>query len=431
MHSKWLGTFDGAIMVNGKVLAFNREVEEFVFTEQEQPCKSTFWCAVPKKVVFDLEHMNSLHLVDLSKGFSCVELRNPKIIIDEGLLDFVKVSESIVVTPDHEYYCSIDGVLFTKDQTKLLIYPYLKKDREYTIPEGVLEIDYTFCPSTFCKVIHLPSTLRELYSKCGFSKVEEVIFPEVNSSFRFSRIGLNNVSHLEIPASIKALPFDSFHASNAVVDATQVQYFMRECITCKELYISDEMKFADEAAFCNVEILHTPEHKIFNFAKTLLLAAKVSYTAPYPYKYFCCVIVTMENGKLLHLKLPDLDKVSESAYYNTIVSFWSVNGISVDKYLNAIMQISMRTVKCDALCYFIEKNVELCDLLLPSISKVADGIIPLLIENEKFDTISVLCKNDLLAPSVIRKFLQKDLPNELIPVFMSALQDSESINLNL
>ncbi len=76
-------------------------------------------------------------------------------------------------------------------------------------------------------------------------------------------------------------------------------------------------------------------------------------------------------------------------------------------------------------------NAELGDLFFSSVSKFADGILPLLMEEEKFDTISVLCKNGLLSSSVIRKFLQKNLPNELIPVFVDALQDSEAINLNL
>lgn len=50
--------------------------------------------------------------------------------------------ESIVITGEYEYYSTVDGVLFNKDQTKLIYYPNAKKDSVYTIPDTVEYIDW-------------------------------------------------------------------------------------------------------------------------------------------------------------------------------------------------------------------------------------------------------------------------------------------------
>ncbi len=46
------------------------------------------------------------------------------------------------VAEGNEYYCSVDGVLFTKDMTTLIQFPAASTMTSYTIPESVTEIDY-------------------------------------------------------------------------------------------------------------------------------------------------------------------------------------------------------------------------------------------------------------------------------------------------
>jgi len=127
LHSRWLENFDSVVEVNGVVLAFRKEIEEFVITDLKKLCKSTFQCAVPKKVVLDLESLDFSALVPPTEGFYCVALRNFKIVVDSYLKEFLEASECIIVNPDNEHYYSIDGTLFTKNKTRLLAYPQYKK----------------------------------------------------------------------------------------------------------------------------------------------------------------------------------------------------------------------------------------------------------------------------------------------------------------
>lgn len=53
--------------------------------------------------------------------------------------------ENIEVGGDNAYYSSIDGVLFNKDKTQLILYPIGRKNESYTVPSGVTEVSaYSF-----------------------------------------------------------------------------------------------------------------------------------------------------------------------------------------------------------------------------------------------------------------------------------------------
>ena len=52
------------------------------------------------------------------------------------------VPKKIIVDEDHPYLSARDGVLFNKEQTELLWYPYGREEETYTIPNGVTKIGY-------------------------------------------------------------------------------------------------------------------------------------------------------------------------------------------------------------------------------------------------------------------------------------------------
>ena len=71
----------------------------------------------------------------------------------------------IIVDESNPYFSSEDGVLFNKDKTVLLKYPEDKKDKTYTIPDGVTEI----AAEAFMGKRHLTSVvLPESLTKIGY-----------------------------------------------------------------------------------------------------------------------------------------------------------------------------------------------------------------------------------------------------------------------
>ena len=82
----------------------------------------------------------------------------------EDLLSDKSVTD-IFVEEGNEYYCSIDGVLFSKDRKWLVTYPSGRTEEEYTVPEGTEGIN--FDDPENLKVLKLPASFRPRYYKEG------------------------------------------------------------------------------------------------------------------------------------------------------------------------------------------------------------------------------------------------------------------------
>lgn len=74
----------------------------------------------------------------------CTSLTN--VVIGTGVASFGNAVftqcplQAITVDPQNQYFCSVDGVFYNKQQTKLILYPVGKGGSSYTIPEGVNDI---------------------------------------------------------------------------------------------------------------------------------------------------------------------------------------------------------------------------------------------------------------------------------------------------
>lgn len=91
-------------------------------------------------------------------------------------------SDSLYVAKKNPYFCMIDGVLFSKNQTKLIYYPQNKKTKKYVIPKKAKEI----APLAFQNV---SSYLEEVILPDGLKKLGSGAFYGCRS---LKRINLNN-----------------------------------------------------------------------------------------------------------------------------------------------------------------------------------------------------------------------------------------------
>lgn len=66
---------------------------------------------------------------------------------------------SIQVVPENSVYASIDGVLYTKDLTKLVAYPAGKTEKTFSVPQGVTEIFKAFTYNQNLEIINLPNSI--------------------------------------------------------------------------------------------------------------------------------------------------------------------------------------------------------------------------------------------------------------------------------
>ena len=96
--------------------------------------------------------------------------------IDETSFFYCKELKAIEVDNENEFYTSVDGVLYTKDMKKILVYPIMKENEsgKYAIPEGVERIGKcAFYKNEAVTEITLPSTLKEI-GDMAFFKCENI-----------------------------------------------------------------------------------------------------------------------------------------------------------------------------------------------------------------------------------------------------------------
>ena len=96
-------------------------------------------------------------------GLSIKDLYLSKNIVDIhpfSLTFELESLENIYVDPENDYYCDIDGVLFTKDKKKLVAFPKGRIGDKYFVPEGTKIIgENSFSRATITEVV-MPSTLE-------------------------------------------------------------------------------------------------------------------------------------------------------------------------------------------------------------------------------------------------------------------------------
>ena len=137
--------------------------------------------------------------------------------IDETSFFYCKELKAIEVDEANEYYTSVDGVLYTKDMKKLMVYPIKKAETSYTIPEGVERIGKcAFYKNEVLTEITFPSTLKEIGDMAFFKceKLSLVTLPD-----GLEKIGSDAFSYCQemkpvmfIPGSVKEIGSFAFYS---------------------------------------------------------------------------------------------------------------------------------------------------------------------------------------------------------------------------
>ena len=153
-----------------------------------------------------------------------------------------KVLEKIDVEEGNQYFTSVDGVLYSKDMTRLIAYPINKAGDTYTLPETVKEI----CGGSFQNNKHL----------------SEVIIPNGATAIGVDAFHTSNIKKIDIPESVAKIGMQAFsHCEQLeeVVLSGKISQLKEStfygCKNLKTITLPDTLTSMEWGPFCGCESL--------------------------------------------------------------------------------------------------------------------------------------------------------------------------------
>ncbi len=125
--------------------------------------------------------------------------------------------EAIYVNSESKTYSSVDGVLFSKDGSKLLLYPSAKENTEYVVPDNVTEIaDGAFHSAKNLTYITLPLNMSSIgagaFSDC--SSLKQLTIPEGVKELYSTVSGCDSLESLSLPKSLTKINRGTINCKN-------------------------------------------------------------------------------------------------------------------------------------------------------------------------------------------------------------------------
>lgn len=167
----------------------------------------------------DINIPNSVTKIGRGAFYDCVSLQSITIPSRVTEIDrpcgYCQSLTSIEVDPDNPNFCSVDGILFNKDKTKLITYPSKRPDTSYDIPDSVTEISED--------AFHSCKGLTSVTVPDGVTEIAPWTFNECT-----------NLKSLTLPKNLTKIGDAAFN----------------HCKSLEDLVIPDSVNEIGEGAFC-------------------------------------------------------------------------------------------------------------------------------------------------------------------------------------
>lgn len=258
-----------------------------------------------------------------------------KAIEKEAFSSSNKLKE-FIVSDENPYYSSIDGVLVSKDKSRLIVYPS-GRGGDYVVPETILSIDakaFTGCSSL--KSVAIPSSVAFIEKGAFFicEELEEFIVSDDN--FHYSSI--DGVLVSKDKTRLIAYPNDHFIEDYYYVipqSITSIESFVFtggdfESMEIPEIVIPDNVKFIADSAFFNCMMFTS-----ISLPNTVSSIGKSGFE-------FCAILTT--------INIPNsITSIEE----NTFKDCWSLKSITIPNSVASIMKggfaecNSLREIHCN------------------------------------------------------------------------------------
>ena len=257
------------------ITVFGAKSGDFTYTvlsETDKTCKITAYSGSSKNVVIPAEldgyTVTALEMLTfyMDKALT-VELPATVNTLDgQAFNQMNSTVNSITVAEDSPYFSSVDGVLYSKDKTILVVYPAGKSDETYKVIDGVKSIyKYAFSNTYITKEIILPDSLQVIEDNAfdACKSLVKINLPDGLESIGFKAFtNCDSLESLVIPDSVTYIGTMAFGNSESlksvslpntleVISASMFQ----SCVSLESITIPQSVKTISEYAFQSCDSL--------------------------------------------------------------------------------------------------------------------------------------------------------------------------------
>ena len=168
-------------------------------------------------------------------------------------LTYINVSE------DNTAYCSVDGILFNKDKTKLIKYPAKKIDTSYTIPNSVTSIGYAaFSHCMSLTSVTIPDSVTDIdaIAFAGCTNLTGITIPYNVTSIVGVFEGCTSLTSITLPSRLTYIGGSAFYDCTSLTSITIPDgvtsigwWAFRNCTGLTSIKIPDSVTNIDQQAF--------------------------------------------------------------------------------------------------------------------------------------------------------------------------------------
>ena len=142
--------------------------------------------------------------------------------IEDDIFEGCSELKQIIVSPYNTEFTSENGVLFNKEQTKLIYYPEGKKEEIYTVPTKVVEIgDSAFKNGQSLKIIELHDGITNIgkwaFENCN--KLTNIELPQgITTINDYTFRKCESLKNLKIPSGVTTIGWSAFYGCKNITN---------------------------------------------------------------------------------------------------------------------------------------------------------------------------------------------------------------------
>ena len=228
---------------------------------------------IPAEITADGETYHVVRIGDSAFGacYKITSLSIPASVREMGELPFLSLSglKSFVVDKANPLYCSVDGVLYSKDQKTLLCYPNAH-GKTFSVPEGTQKI----LSGAFFNCFELESiTLPESLDSIGFIaftsciNLRELTIPQGLKDLQiYAFAKCASLQKVDFKAPLEKLPMYTFDSCSELSDITLPEgmkslgdWAFGYCTSLEQIKLPSTLEAIEGATFSNCSKLATIE----------------------------------------------------------------------------------------------------------------------------------------------------------------------------